>query len=76
MRAPDQSCFVMPTIRKTTLTITIMNRIINQVNPAMPRSKLVRTGALPSFSEIDPKWVRRPVLTTTAFAAPLTTLLP
>ena len=58
------------------LTMTSMKRIMSQVNPAIPRSKLVSVGAAPSFSEMDPKWVRVPVLTTMALAEPLTTLLP
>ena len=38
-----QSCFVSPLIRKTSGTMTIMKRIISQVNRATPRSKLVWT---------------------------------
>ena len=53
-----------------------MKRIISHVKPEMPRSKLVDTDALPSFSEIEPKCVRVPVFTTSALALPLTTLLP
>ena len=41
--ASCQLCLVKPLMRKTRGTITIMNRIISQVNCCMPLSKLVST---------------------------------
>ena len=54
-RASVQLPLVKPTTRKTTLTMTTMKRIMSQVNPRTPRSKLVWGWLLASRSEIVPK---------------------
>ena len=53
--APAQSCLVRATMKKTTVTITTMKRIISQVKLSMPRSKLVSTRWPARRAEMAPK---------------------
>ncbi len=75
-RASTQLCFVRPMMRNTTATITTMKRIMSQVNPAIPLSKLVFERWPASLRVMAPKYVRAPVLTTTPRAVPESTLVP
>ena len=74
--ASTQFPLVSPTMRKVTVTITTMKRIISQVKSLTPRSKLVATRFARSFWATAPKWVRAPVSSTRPRAEPLSTLLP
>ena len=74
--AASQSCLVRPTIRKTAATMIAMKRIMSQTNPRIPRSKLVSSLRSVRWTEISPRKVSKPVLTTSARPAPLTTVLP
>ncbi len=74
--APCQSCFVRPLIRKTTGTMTAMNRIISHVKRLIPRSNAVSGGACVMLRAMAPNRVRPPVSTTTALAVPDCTLVP
>ena len=75
-KAPFQSCLVKPLIRKTSGTITAINWIISQVKRLRPRSKLVSTRSPVMELAMLPKYVWTPVVTTTAVAVPLSTLVP
>src|SRR6516164_2395306 len=74
--ASSQSCLVKPLIKKTVGTMTIMNRIINQIKRLMPWSKAVGTRRPAISSASCPKNVCAPVRTTMPVAKPLTTLAP
>ncbi len=75
-RASAQLPLVKPTIRNVTETISTMNRIISQVKPLTPLSKLDASRRAMSFWAIEPKWVLAPVLSTRPRAEPLSTLVP
>ena len=74
--ASVQLPLVRPTIAKVSATITTMKRIMSQVKARTPLSKLVGARLARSFSARAPKYVRLPVVSTTARADPLSTLLP
>src|SRR6516162_3880615 len=74
--ASSQSCLVKPLMRKTVGTMTMMNRIINQVKRLMPWSNAVGTRRPAISSASCPKKVCAPVRTTIPVAKPLTTLAP
>ena len=75
-RASTQLCLVMPMMRNTTATMTTMKRIMSQVKPEIPLSKLVFERWPASLRVMAPKYVRAPVLTTTPRAVPESTLVP
>ena len=75
-KASRQLCFVTPLMTKTSGTNTAMNRIISQVNLLMPRSKAVSICWPARLRATLPKYVCAPVVTITAVAVPLSTLVP
>ena len=74
--ASRQSCFVTPLMRNTSGTMTAISAIMSQVKCVTPRSKLVTTSERATRRATSPNVVRGPVASTTALAAPLSTLVP
>src|SRR5665213_47065 len=71
-----QLCLVNPLIKNTIGDITAMKQIISQVNLFTPLSNAVSGCWSERLLAIFPKYVCAPVVTTTAVAAPLSTLVP
>ncbi len=75
-KASFQPPLTNPFSRKTTGTMTNMNRISTQVTRLTPLSKLVGARWFTTLFASDPNCVRAPVRITSAVAVPLTRLVP
>ena len=75
-KASSQSPLVMPLMKNTRGTITVINRISTQETAFTPLVKLVSTASPATAEAMEPNRVLSPTHTATAQALPDTTLLP
>ena len=75
-KASNQSPLVMPLMKNTSGTMTIIKRISTHETALTPLVKLVSTASPATAEAMEPKRVWSPTQTATAVALPEITLLP